>query len=60
MTKTARATDTRELSADEINVVSGARGCIYNPMTNGPFSKWVVEKNDWLPGGSMRDRLPQA
>lgn len=54
MTQAALATDARELSANEIDLVSGARGCIYNPMTDGPFSKWVGQKNDWLPGGGMR------
>jgi hypothetical protein len=54
MMKVAPATDRRELSAEEVDVVSGARGCIYNPLADGPFSKWVGEKNDWLPGGGMR------
>jgi hypothetical protein len=54
MVKSAIDTDTRALSADEIEIASGARGCIYNPLTDGPFSKWVGEKNDWLPGGGMR------
>jgi hypothetical protein len=54
MTKAEFSTDTRALSADEIDAVSGARGCIYNPLSDGPFSKWIGETNDWLPGGGMR------
>jgi hypothetical protein len=45
----------RLLSDDEVAAVSGGRGCIYNPLTDGNFEDWVREENDWLPGG--RERL---